>query len=93
LSDAFLVCPFRFIKALQPRNHIDVSKSFKRLQAEKAAADALLREFTPVITVKDIEGLRGYLRDVKSKAEVSSTPHMAPLSNAQSLKRQPDFEE
>ncbi|KAF5375140.1 hypothetical protein D9758_000209 [Tetrapyrgos nigripes] len=49
----------------------DVSKSFKRLQAEKVAADSVLRELTPVETLQDSEGLRSYLQNIASKVEIS----------------------
>lgn len=49
----------------------DVSTSFKRLQAEKLAADVVLREATPLESVKDAEGLREFFAQVKSKEQVS----------------------
>ncbi|KAH6917316.1 hypothetical protein BKA70DRAFT_1178135 [Coprinopsis sp. MPI-PUGE-AT-0042] len=49
----------------------DVSTSFKRLQAEKRAADAVLRQFTPLETIQDDEGLSDYLKNVQSKITVS----------------------
>lgn len=48
----------------------DVSTSFKRIQAEKLAADAVLREFSPVETMQDVEGLRNYLENLNLKTEV-----------------------
>ncbi|TFK30511.1 hypothetical protein FA15DRAFT_683828 [Coprinopsis marcescibilis] len=48
----------------------DVSTSFKRLQAEKRAADSVLREFTPLETIQDNEGLRDYLKNLKTKMTV-----------------------
>ncbi|THV04873.1 hypothetical protein K435DRAFT_648447 [Dendrothele bispora CBS 962.96] len=49
----------------------DVSKSFKRLQAEKLAADSVLRELTPVETLQDSDGLRSYLQNIAAKVEIS----------------------
>ncbi|KAF8078550.1 hypothetical protein FPV67DRAFT_1465648 [Lyophyllum atratum] len=48
----------------------DVSTSFKRLQAEKQAADLVLRELTPLESVGDSSALRDYLRSQTSKAEI-----------------------
>ncbi|EPQ61437.1 hypothetical protein GLOTRDRAFT_102471 [Gloeophyllum trabeum ATCC 11539] len=48
----------------------DVSTSFKRLQAEKLAADRVLREFTPLESMKDAEALKDFLQNTKSQAEV-----------------------
>ncbi|KAF9460833.1 hypothetical protein BDZ94DRAFT_875978 [Collybia nuda] len=42
----------------------DVSTSFKRLQAEKAAADAVLHELTPLQGIQDGESLRKYLQNL-----------------------------
>ncbi|KIK71077.1 hypothetical protein GYMLUDRAFT_33203 [Collybiopsis luxurians FD-317 M1] len=49
----------------------DVSTSFKRLQAEKAAADAVLRELTPLESVRESEALRDYLKNISLKIELS----------------------
>ncbi|KII93210.1 hypothetical protein PLICRDRAFT_35393 [Plicaturopsis crispa FD-325 SS-3] len=49
----------------------DVSKSFKRLQAEKVAADTVLRELTPLETIQDADSLRDYLQNAAMKAEIS----------------------
>jgi hypothetical protein len=49
---------------------LDVSKSFKRLQAEKLAADQLIRELTPLDGMVDIDGLGDYLRNLMVKVEV-----------------------
>ncbi|EJD55611.1 hypothetical protein AURDEDRAFT_109873 [Auricularia subglabra TFB-10046 SS5] len=49
----------------------DVSTSFKRLQAEKRAADGLLKELTPLESISDTEGLRDYLRNLSLKLEMS----------------------
>ncbi|RXW23492.1 hypothetical protein EST38_g2394, partial [Candolleomyces aberdarensis] len=48
----------------------DVSTSFKRLQAEKVAADSVLKELTPIDTIQDSPGLRDYLKNLKSKQEI-----------------------
>ncbi|KAF8203594.1 peroxisomal membrane anchor protein conserved region-domain-containing protein [Pholiota molesta] len=48
----------------------DVSKSFKRLQAEKLAADAVLREATPLESIKDADGLRELFKNLKAKDDV-----------------------
>ncbi|KDQ63671.1 hypothetical protein JAAARDRAFT_29700 [Jaapia argillacea MUCL 33604] len=48
----------------------DVSTSYKRLQAEKLAADRVLQEFTPVESLKDAEGLRDFLQNEKHKTEL-----------------------
>ncbi|KAH7104573.1 hypothetical protein BKA62DRAFT_614648, partial [Auriculariales sp. MPI-PUGE-AT-0066] len=50
----------------------DVSTSFKRLQAEKRAADALLQELTPLESISDAQGLRDYLSNVAMKLEMST---------------------
>lgn len=50
---------------------LDVSTSFKRLQAEKAAADHILRELTPVESISEAEGLRDFLQNLSLKTEVS----------------------
>jgi glutaredoxin 2 len=44
--------------------------SFKRLQAEKYAADAILRELTPVEGITDAGALRDYLQNLSLKIEV-----------------------
>ncbi|KAA1468235.1 hypothetical protein DENSPDRAFT_770764 [Dentipellis sp. KUC8613] len=49
----------------------DVSTSFKRLQAEKLAADQVLKELTPVESLKDVAGLRDYLQNFSLKVEIS----------------------
>ncbi|KAJ7492547.1 hypothetical protein FB451DRAFT_1078701 [Mycena latifolia] len=49
----------------------DVSTSFKRLQAEKAAADAILRELTPLETISDSQALRDFVQNVILKSEIS----------------------
>ncbi|KAG8872196.1 hypothetical protein FRB97_007889 [Tulasnella sp. 331] len=50
----------------------DVSKSFKRLQAEKVAADKILKEMTPLEGIVDADGLREHLRNVAMKTEMST---------------------
>ncbi|KAL4242188.1 hypothetical protein ABKN59_001856 [Abortiporus biennis] len=49
----------------------DVSTSFKRLQAEKAAADKILRELTSVESVQEADSLRDYLTNMNLKVEIS----------------------
>jgi glutaredoxin 2 len=53
----------------------DVSMSFKRLQAEKMAADSVIRELTPVDGVTDTGGLRDYLQNIALKVEVRILAH------------------
>ncbi|KAL0072039.1 hypothetical protein AAF712_000962 [Marasmius tenuissimus] len=55
---------------LVERRFNDVSTSFKRLQAEKLAADAVIREFTPLETFQDNGALREYFQNMKLKAEI-----------------------
>ncbi|KAF7320403.1 Mediator of RNA polymerase II transcription subunit 5 [Mycena kentingensis (nom. inval.)] len=50
----------------------DVSTSFKRLRAEKAAADAVLRQLTPIETISDAQALRDYVHNALLKAEIST---------------------
>ncbi|KAG8903842.1 hypothetical protein FRB99_002657 [Tulasnella sp. 403] len=50
----------------------DVSKSFKRIQAEKVAVERVLKEFTPLEGISDAEGLREHLRNINLKAEMST---------------------
>ncbi|THH30073.1 hypothetical protein EUX98_g4104 [Antrodiella citrinella] len=65
------------IEALQQRLKLveqrfaDVSTSFKRLQAEKAAADLVLREFTPLESMQDTEALNDYLQNMNLKNEMA----------------------
>ncbi|KAF7339405.1 GRIP domain-containing protein [Mycena sanguinolenta] len=49
----------------------DVSTSFKRLQAEKAAADAVLKELTPIETISDSQALRDFVQNIVLKSEIS----------------------
>ncbi|TFK41095.1 hypothetical protein BDQ12DRAFT_710926 [Crucibulum laeve] len=48
----------------------DVSTSFKRLQAEKLAADTVLRELTPLESIQDHVALKDYLRSMAAEAEM-----------------------
>ncbi|KAJ3502953.1 hypothetical protein NLJ89_g8655 [Agrocybe chaxingu] len=48
----------------------DVSTSFKRLQAEKLAADSVLRESTPLESINDAETLREFFTNLKNKDQV-----------------------
>ncbi|KAK0198383.1 hypothetical protein F5146DRAFT_86985 [Armillaria mellea] len=50
---------------------LDVSTSFKRLQAEKLAADAVLRELTPLESLKESDALRDFLQNMSAKAKMS----------------------
>lgn len=49
----------------------DVSSSFKRIQAEKVAADAILRDITPLESISDSDALRAYIKNLAFKAEVA----------------------
>ncbi|XP_006454982.1 hypothetical protein AGABI2DRAFT_239477 [Agaricus bisporus var. bisporus H97] len=54
----------------------DVSTSFKRLQAEKLAADKALRDLTPLSSIEDTNALKDYLQSLNSKTEASvSSPY------------------
>ncbi|CAE6423643.1 unnamed protein product [Rhizoctonia solani] len=50
----------------------DISTSFKRLQAEKVAADKLIKEISPLEGISDLDGLRAYLTNQKMKVELSA---------------------
>ncbi|KAG8920466.1 hypothetical protein FRC02_000888 [Tulasnella sp. 418] len=50
----------------------DVSRSFKRLQAERVAADKVLKELTPLEGIADSEGLREHLRNMTMKIDMST---------------------
>ncbi|KAF8741912.1 hypothetical protein RHS02_03702, partial [Rhizoctonia solani] len=50
----------------------DISTSFKRLQAEKVAADKLIKELSPLEGIADLDGLRAYLTNQKMKVELST---------------------
>lgn len=53
-----------------------MSTSFKRLQAEKLAADKALRDLTPLSSIEDANALKDYLQSLNSKTEVSvSSPY------------------
>ena len=54
---------------------LDVSTSFKRLQAEKAAADRILCELTPLESIQEVDALRDFLQNVNFKTEVSFVLH------------------
>lgn len=49
----------------------DMSTSFKKLQAEWLAADALVRELTPLEDIKNVAALRDYLTNMNMKLELS----------------------
>ena len=48
----------------------DVSSSFKRLQAERLAADKLLQDLTPLQSIQDTDGLREYIKNINLQSEV-----------------------
>lgn len=54
-----------------------MSSSFKRLQAEKFAVDKVLQEFTPLQSMSDNAGLREYIENMSSQAEVSKTTYFS----------------
>ncbi|KAF8633659.1 hypothetical protein AX15_001308 [Amanita polypyramis BW_CC] len=62
------------IESLQERlkqveqRFLDVSESFKNLQANRTAADAVFQELTPLQTIQDAGALRDYLKAVISKS-------------------------
>ncbi|KIL70758.1 hypothetical protein M378DRAFT_484230 [Amanita muscaria Koide BX008] len=49
---------------------LDVSESFKKLQADRAAADAVLLEFTPLQSIQDTIALRDYLKSIASNVSL-----------------------
>ncbi|OCH95795.1 hypothetical protein OBBRIDRAFT_816376 [Obba rivulosa] len=65
------------VEALQKRLKLveqrfaDVSTSFKRLQAEKIAADRVLKELTPLETLQEADALRDYLQNMNMKVEMT----------------------
>ncbi|PIL31602.1 hypothetical protein GSI_06304 [Ganoderma sinense ZZ0214-1] len=65
------------VEALQKRLKLveqrftDVSTSFKRLQAEKVAADRVLRELTSVESVTEVDVLRDFLQNMNFKMEMA----------------------
>ncbi|CDO76644.1 hypothetical protein BN946_scf184868.g58 [Trametes cinnabarina] len=65
------------VEALQKRLKLveqrfaDVSTSFKRLQAEKLAADRVLRELTSVESVTEVDALRDFLQNMALKNEMA----------------------
>ncbi|KAJ1985693.1 hypothetical protein H4R33_003830 [Dimargaris cristalligena] len=50
----------------------DLIKSFKKLTAQKKAADAILKEVTPLRTIADAEALEAHLKNLNLKTEMSS---------------------
>jgi hypothetical protein len=52
----------------------DVSRSFKKLQAEKLAADKVLRELTSVEGIDNVDALRDYLQNASLTVEVCTCP-------------------
>jgi hypothetical protein len=67
----------------------DVSTSFKKLQAEKLAADAVLREVSPLESIQDVDALRDYLQNLALKTEVRSIyeGHLNIITNVRFLER------
>ncbi|KAI0348473.1 hypothetical protein BDW22DRAFT_1410606 [Trametopsis cervina] len=65
------------VEALQERLKLieqrfsDVSTSFKRLQAEKAAVDRVLQETTSVQTIQEADALRDFLQNMNLKTEMA----------------------
>lgn len=51
----------------------DVSTSFKQLQAEKRAADTVLRELSSVQSIQEVDALRDFLQNNNLKSEVCLT--------------------
>jgi hypothetical protein len=49
---------------------LDVSESFKKLQADRAAADAAIKELTPLESLQDINAFSEYLKSIISKDAV-----------------------
>ncbi|KAJ1968285.1 hypothetical protein H4R35_006471 [Dimargaris xerosporica] len=49
----------------------DLVKSFKKLTAQKKAADAILRETTPLRSIADAEALEAHLKNLNLKNEMS----------------------
>ncbi|KAG8748534.1 hypothetical protein FRC10_003668 [Ceratobasidium sp. 414] len=50
----------------------DISTSFKRLQAEKVAADKLIKEVSSLEGLSDLDALRDYMVNQKMKVEISN---------------------
>lgn len=65
------------LEATEADGVVDVSTSFKRLQAEKLAADKILQELTPLQSVQEVESLRDYLQNMTLKTEVRLTGCMS----------------
>lgn len=61
-----------YLQAFPVERNTDVSTSFKRLQAEKVAADRVLQELTPVESITDVESLRDFIQNMNLKTEVCS---------------------
>lgn len=60
-----------FIFCADP-SYSDVSTSFKRLQAEKLAADSVLRDVSPLEGIKDADALRDFFKEIQVKDKVCS---------------------
>ncbi|KAJ1912503.1 hypothetical protein IWQ60_009637 [Tieghemiomyces parasiticus] len=50
----------------------ELIKSFKKLSAQKKAADAIIREITPLSGIADAEALEAHLRNINTKNELST---------------------
>ena len=68
----------------------DVSTSFKRLQAEKTAADRIFRELTPLESIQEADALRDFLQNVNFKTEVRISRPSYPVYNLTSLQMAQD---
>lgn len=51
-----------------------MSGAFKRLQSERVAAENVLQEHTPLLSLTDTEALRAYLAGVAAAATVIYYP-------------------
>ncbi|KAJ8469444.1 hypothetical protein ONZ45_g16889 [Pleurotus djamor] len=49
----------------------DVTESFKKLQAERDAADRVLRDASPLEGLQDVDGFRDYLQNMTLKVEMA----------------------
>ena len=62
-----------------------IRSSFKRLQAEKLAADRVLRELTSVESVTEADTLRDFLRNMNFKNKVSKRDTLCMFSSDPTL--------
>ncbi|KAI6162251.1 hypothetical protein EDD17DRAFT_1886404 [Pisolithus thermaeus] len=76
-SPASDISQFTDSEALQERLKLveqrftDMSTSFKKLQAERLAMDALVRELTPLQDIRNVAALRDYFSNMNMKLELS----------------------